>query len=128
MEQIQNKVLGQMANFQKMVFDNAFNMMTTLQGHSQKIVDMSLAQNSWFHAAGNNVITEWITAFQKNCNGMKEFADLNFSKTKEYSSDSKAASASNSAEPVKVASTSNSVAPVKTKIKSKKPSPIKKEA
>ena len=90
----QKQILKQMVDFQKMTFENTFDVMMTLHNQGQKMVDMSIEKSPWIPATGKKIFTDWSDAYQKNSNDFKEFVDANFEKMQEYFPDLKTDSAS----------------------------------
>ena len=81
----QGKVTKQMIEFHKTTFDNTFNAMTVLQEQTEKMVNMSLEQQSpWMPAEGKKAITDWIKAYKQGREEFKANVDDNYRKVEEY--------------------------------------------
>jgi len=80
----QKKIFQKMIDFQKEAFDNYFNAMSKLQEQGEKMVDMFLKQATWLPEEGKKVISDWIEAYKNGRDNLKQTAEENFGKVKEF--------------------------------------------
>jgi predicted outer membrane protein len=85
MEQLQ--MLKQMAQMNKMAFDNSFNMMMSAFEQNKLLLNTILNQPSSVPAEGKKAIEEWLKNYRKGCDGLKKLADEGYEMIEKYMSD-----------------------------------------
>ena len=82
----QDAMLKQMINFNKTIFNNAFNAMTMLQEQMDKMANMSpMGQGIWMMPEeGRKFVDEYVKAYQKGCRDFKTAVEENFKKAEEF--------------------------------------------
>lgn len=83
----QAAMLKQIINFNKTIFNNAFNAMTMLQEQIGKMTNMSLPMWSgiWMMPGdGRKFVDEYVKIYQKGCRDFKNAVDENFKKAEEF--------------------------------------------
>ncbi|MCD6273805.1 MAG: hypothetical protein J7K30_13415 [Deltaproteobacteria bacterium] len=82
----QATMLKQMINFNKTIFNNAFNAMTMLQEQMGKMTNMSpMGQGIWMMPEGGGEFTdEYAKACRQGCRDFKNAVDENFKKAEEF--------------------------------------------
>jgi predicted outer membrane protein len=82
MEQLQ--VLKQMAQMNKMAFDNSFNMMMSAFEQNKLLLNTFLSQPSSVPEEGKKAIEEWLKNYRKGCDGLKKLADDGYAMIEKY--------------------------------------------
>ena len=82
MEQMQ--VLKQMAQMNKMAFDNSFNMMMSAFEQNKLLLNTFLSQPSSLPEEGKKAIEEWLRNYRKGCEGLKKLADDGYAMIEKY--------------------------------------------
>ena len=82
MEQLQ--VLKQMAQMNKMAFDNSFNMMISAFEQNKLLLNTFLSQPSSVPEEGKQAIEEWLKNYRKGCDGLKKLADDGYVMIEKY--------------------------------------------
>lgn len=82
MEQLQ--VLKQMAQMNKMAFDNSFNMMMSAFEQNKLMLNTFLNQPSSLPEEGKKAIEEWLQNYKKGCEGLKQLADDGYAMIEKY--------------------------------------------
>ncbi len=82
----QTTMLKQMINFNKTIFNNAFNTMTILQDQMEKMSTMSsMRPGLWMMPEGGGKFTdEYAKACQQGCRDFKNAVNENFKKAEEF--------------------------------------------
>ena len=80
----QKEIMKQMFQFNKTVFENAFNSMTLLQEQMEKATNMFLEQATWLPAQGKKVIEEWGKAYKNGRENFKNAVDEGFKKVEAF--------------------------------------------
>lgn len=82
MEQLQ--VLKQMAQMNKMAFDNSFNMMMSAFEQNKLMLNTFLSQPSSLPEEGKKAIEEWLKSYREGCEGLKNLADDGYAMIEKY--------------------------------------------
>ncbi len=82
MEQLQ--VLKQMAQMNKMAFDNSFNMMMSAFEQNKLMLNTFLSQPSSLPEEGKKAIEEWLKSYREGCEGLKKLADDGYTMVEKY--------------------------------------------
>lgn len=77
------KTFTQMVDFQKVVFDNTFNLMKTFQSQGEAWMNLSIDQNPWLPEDGKKMCSYWNETCQKGMTNYKDLMDTSFSKARE---------------------------------------------
>jgi len=80
----QKKLFKQMIDFQKATFDNSFAALTTMQEQGEKMMTMFIDQAPWLPKEGRKVIRDWIAAYAKGRDDLKQMVEDNFEKVEAY--------------------------------------------
>ena len=80
----QMKVLKQMAQMNKMAFDNSFNMMMSAFEQNKLMLSTFLSQPSSLPEEGKKAIEEWLQNYRKGCEGLKKMADDGYAMVEKY--------------------------------------------
>ncbi|MDY0131324.1 MAG: hypothetical protein RBR53_01530 [Desulforegulaceae bacterium] len=78
------KMIQQMIDFQKTVFENSYNAIIMMQSQTEKMAESLLSKNSILPEEGQKMINEWILAVKKSREDFKKSVDENFAKMEEY--------------------------------------------
>ena len=62
---LQQDYLKKMVNFNKMVFDNSYNVMTMFQDQAEKMTNMMIDQNPLGNAESKKMINDWCETCKK---------------------------------------------------------------
>jgi len=82
---MENKqILKQMVNFNKTIFDNAFNAMQTAQNQGEKMLTSLLDQAAWLPEDGKKTVTDWVKSYQKGCENFKSTVDEQYKKVEDF--------------------------------------------
>jgi predicted nucleotide-binding protein (sugar kinase/HSP70/actin superfamily) len=79
-----NQIGRQMMEFNKMVFDNTFSHMATLQDQNKKIALNFLEKLSWFPEEGKKAFSQSLAAYNKQQEDFRAKAHDNYKKIAEY--------------------------------------------
>ncbi|MEJ2156077.1 MAG: hypothetical protein P8X96_12125 [Desulfobacteraceae bacterium] len=82
MEQLQ--MLKQMAQMNKMTFDNSFNMMMSAFEQNKLMLNTFLSQPSSLPEEGKKAIEEWLKSYREGCEGLKKLADDGYAMIERY--------------------------------------------
>ncbi|MDM8525388.1 hypothetical protein QUF80_18635 [Desulfococcaceae bacterium HSG8] len=74
------KIANQMISFQKNLFENAFNAMSTVQDQTEKMVNNFLTQLPWVNEDGKKAIEGSVDFYKKARGDFKKAVDEGFSK------------------------------------------------
>ena len=85
MEQMQ--VLKQMAQMNKMAFDNSFNMMMSAFEQNKLMLNTFLSQPSSLPEEGKKASEEWLQNYRKGGEGLKKLADDGYAMVEKYISE-----------------------------------------
>ena len=79
------QIAKQMVQFNKAAFDSTFNAMEILQEQTEKMVNMSLEQQSpWMPAEGKKAVTDWINAYKRGREDFKAAVNHNYKKVEDF--------------------------------------------
>jgi hypothetical protein len=70
----------QLVNYYKDTLDNSFAVMSAIQKHTEKMMELLLQQNKWFPEESKNTLKDMFSAYHKNCGELKKFMDEGFKK------------------------------------------------
>jgi hypothetical protein len=79
-----NPICKQMMEFNKIIFDNTFSYMATLQNQNEKIVLHFLEKLPWIPEEGKKAFSESFAAITKKQESFKVKANDNYKKAAEY--------------------------------------------
>lgn len=78
------KILNQMVQFNKTIFDNAFNAMQMAQGQGEKLLTSLIDQAAWLPDDGKKTIKDWVGTYKKGCEDFKAAVDAQYKKVDEF--------------------------------------------
>ncbi len=78
------QIVKQMIAFNKSVFDNNFATMSTLQEQTGRLVNKFWENTPMFPEEGKKAVSDWIDAYKKGCQDLRNTVDENFKKIEEY--------------------------------------------
>ncbi|MBF0498339.1 MAG: hypothetical protein HQK58_17475 [Deltaproteobacteria bacterium] len=78
------KMLQQMINFNKYMFDNTFNSITMFQEQMEKMSNMFLDQATGMPEEGKKAVTEWVKSYKTARDDFKKVVEDNFKKMEEF--------------------------------------------
>ncbi|MBF0509296.1 MAG: hypothetical protein HQK57_10275 [Deltaproteobacteria bacterium] len=78
------KMLQQMINFNKYMFDNTFNSITMFQEQMEKMSNMFLDQATGIPEEGKKAVTEWVKSYKTARDDFKKVVEDNFKKMEEF--------------------------------------------
>ncbi|MBF0475080.1 MAG: hypothetical protein HQK59_04460 [Deltaproteobacteria bacterium] len=78
------KMLQQMINFNKYMFDNTFNSITMFQEQMEKMSNMFLDQATGMPEEGKRAVTEWVKSYKTARDDFKKVVEDNFKKMEEF--------------------------------------------
>lgn len=70
----------QMIDFQKSTFDNAYNAVTMIQDHTERVANTLFEQATWFPEESKRMISQWTDIYKKGRNDLKDAIDDSFDK------------------------------------------------
>ncbi|SLM28163.1 conserved hypothetical protein [Desulfamplus magnetovallimortis] len=76
------KVFTQVFDYQKMMFDNAFAIMSNVQDQSEKLLNMAVEKNPMIPNDTLRTISYWSDFFKKNRANYKSYVDTHIDKVK----------------------------------------------
>ncbi|MBF0232252.1 MAG: hypothetical protein HQK65_04340 [Desulfamplus sp.] len=77
------KVVAQVIDFQKNIFDNSFQMMSNIQDQSEQMISKSIEKNPLIPNDTLKICTYWMDLIKKNRKNYKSYIDTNFMKMKD---------------------------------------------
>lgn len=80
----QQQIAKEMMEFNKSVFDNTFNAITSIQDQSEKILTTFMDKADWLPDDGKKVITDWISTYKKGRDEFKTATDDKYKKVASY--------------------------------------------
>lgn len=80
MEQDQNKIISQMMEFNKTIFDNTFKTISTIQNQSERVLTSFMQKATWLPGDGKKAIIDWISICEKGRDDFKKAADDKYEK------------------------------------------------
>ena len=80
----QTTMLKQMINFNKTIFNNAFNAMTMLQDQMGKMANMSGGPGVCMPEGGGKCADEYAKAYRQGCKDFKNAVDENFKRAEDF--------------------------------------------
>jgi predicted outer membrane protein len=83
----QMKVIKQMAQMNKMAFDNSFSMMMSSFEQNKVMLNTFLNQPSSLPEEGKKAIEEWLQNYKNGCQGLKKMADEGYAMIDKYLSE-----------------------------------------
>ncbi|MBF0552443.1 MAG: hypothetical protein HQK60_18170 [Deltaproteobacteria bacterium] len=78
------KMLQQMINFNKYMFDNTFNSITMFQEQMERMSNMFLDQATGMPEEGKKAVTEWVKSYKTARDDFKKVVEDNFKKMEEF--------------------------------------------
>ena len=83
------QIAKQMIVFNKTAFDNNFRAMQTLHEQTERLVNKFWEKSPMFPEEGKKAISEWMTAYKKGSDDLKNIVDENFKKVEDFFNESK---------------------------------------
>jgi hypothetical protein len=83
------QIARQMIIFNKTDFDNNFHAMQALHEQTQNLVNKFWEKSPLFPEEGKKAISEWMTAYKKGSDDLKNIVDENFKKVEDFFNESK---------------------------------------
>jgi len=83
----QKQIAKQMIEFNKAAFDNTLTAMITMQDQTEKIVLRFLEKAPWFPEEGKKAINDWMNAYKKGREDLKNSAEESYKKAAAYFAD-----------------------------------------
>jgi hypothetical protein len=80
----QKKIVKQMIQYNKTVFENTFNSLTMFQDQMEKTMYMFMKQSSWLPAEGKKVVEEYCKAYKTARENFKSAVDESFKKVEGF--------------------------------------------
>jgi predicted outer membrane protein len=80
-------VLKQMAQMNKMAFDNSYNMMMSAFEQNKLMLNTFLSQPSAIPEEGKKAIEDWLKNYKEGCEGLKKMADEGYAMINKYMSE-----------------------------------------
>lgn len=77
------KMLSQMIDFQKTLFNGSFNAMTMAQTRTGNVMEMFLDQSFWVSEKWKDAISDWTSACQESFETVQKAAEYNWTKMEE---------------------------------------------
>lgn len=77
-------MMKQMISFNKQIFDNTFDAVTTVLEQREKMINLFFEQTPWFPEEGKRIVNEWVKAYKKGRTEFKASIDDNYKKVEEY--------------------------------------------
>lgn len=77
-------MMKQMISFNKQIFDNTFDAVTTVLEQREKMINLFFEQTPWFPEEGKRIVNEWVKAYKKGRTDFKASIDDNYKKVEEY--------------------------------------------
>ncbi|MBF0496514.1 MAG: hypothetical protein HQK58_08065 [Deltaproteobacteria bacterium] len=78
------KMLQQMINFNKYMFENTFNSITMFQEQMERMSNMFLDQATGMPEEGKKAVTEWVKSYKTARDDFKKVVEDNFKKMEEF--------------------------------------------
>jgi len=79
----QNKILKQMTDFNKLMFEKTFESVAMIQDKTDEMTMKMMDQNAWMPAESKKAAEEWSKMFKKGRIEFKKAVDDGFSKMEE---------------------------------------------
>jgi hypothetical protein len=73
----QQQIIKEMIKLNKLVMDNTFNSISTIQDLSTRMFTAFMDEATWLPAEGKKAITDWFSAYKKNAMTLKRQPMLN---------------------------------------------------
>ena len=73
----------QMVDFQKNLFDNAFNAVCTVQDQTEEMVNMMLKQMAWIPEESKDSVKNWAEMYKNARENYKKSVETGFEKLEE---------------------------------------------
>jgi len=83
----QAQVIKQMAQMNKMAFDNSYNMMMSAFEQNKLMLNTFLSQPSVLPEEGKKAIEEWLKNYKTGCENLKKMADEGYQMIDKYMSE-----------------------------------------
>lgn len=77
-------LMKQMIRFNRQIFDNTFDAVTTVLEQREKMINLFFEQTPWFPEEGKRIVNEWVKAYKKGRSDFKASIDENYKKVEEY--------------------------------------------
>ena len=82
------QIFKQMAQMNKMAFDNSYNMMMSAFEQNKLMVSTFLNQPSALPEEGRKAVEEWLQNYRSGCENLKHMADDGYQMIDKYMSES----------------------------------------
>ena len=80
----QNKIVRQMLEFNKDIFDSNFKSMALLQDQTENFVFRFLEKATWIPDDGKKAMNEWLSTYKKGRETFKDYTDESYKKATDY--------------------------------------------
>ncbi len=80
----QQQITKEMMEFNKSIFDNTFNTITSIQDQSEKMLNSFMEKALWLPDDGKKAIKDWISAFKKGRDDFKTATDEKYETVADY--------------------------------------------
>ncbi len=77
-------LMKQMIRFNKQIFDNTFDAVTTVLEQRERMINLFFQQTPWFPEEGKRIVNEWVKAYKKGRSDFKASIDENYKKVDDY--------------------------------------------
>jgi len=78
------KILHQVVDSQKVMFDNSFAIMETLQDQGWQAMDLAMSKNVLLPEGSQKLWSYWIDFLKQNQKNCKDYVDSGLDRTKEF--------------------------------------------
>jgi hypothetical protein len=78
------KIAKDMVEFNKSLFDNTFDAISSIQDQSGKMFASFVEKAAWMPDDGKKAINNWISTYKKGCEDFKAKADERYEKAASY--------------------------------------------
>jgi hypothetical protein len=80
----QQQITKDMLVFNKSIFDNTFNMISSIQDQSERMLTSFLDKASWLPDDAKKAIIDWISSYKKGRDEFKAATDEKYEKIADY--------------------------------------------
>ncbi len=78
-----DNMLAQMIDYQKMLFDSSFAIMSTIQDQGHSMMDMAFEKNAFVPEGGKKMRSYWVDFIKQNRENCRLYMDNSFDRIKE---------------------------------------------
>ncbi len=80
----QQQIIKDMMAFNKSIFDSSFNMISSIQDQSERMLTSFLDKVSWLPDDAKKAITDWVLSYKKGRDEFKVATDEKYEKIADY--------------------------------------------